>query len=282
MNIKKMVVCLVAFFWMLVVSLPVAFAMSSYSWGSAAIDWDSLEHNAWGEGDVPYESKSWSRAYLVEGWGLPDNPSYSEDSAQGLGYGGIVDTHVGVSSSSIGVSSFIGNAHGSAYGGTWEGWEGVPATIYAGAGASADIAGDGAIRENSAEARSQRSLVFAIGAAELLSFSIDYDLYLDTFAEAGAMVFGSARAWSSLSLWDGETWNIVDFAEEWLESDGDFLEIPTGNLTLTYNAPADSWLMFETGADANAMASPVPVPPAILLLGFGIAGLIAVKRRKIG
>jgi len=262
MNIKKMIVFLFVFLWTPLIFLPSAFAVLVWpsSYNQATIHWDTLKYTGL---STPYESASWSRAYSTKGWGIPVSPVYVQEQKSG-----IVDT----SAHMMEIDDNWG--FGSAYGMT-DSWN-----ITANADASATSSDWN--HEYTAQARAQRSLGFATGQGGEVTFSIDYSLS-QALTPSYGMVSGYVRAWSWLRLWDDDrqSWNLIDstFTYDDNTVGGGF---SGGNLSFTYNAPANSYLMFETGADARAMASPVPVPPAILLLGFGIAGLIAVKRRKIG
>lgn len=261
MNIKKMIVFLFVFLWTPLIFLPSAFAVLVWpsSYNQATIHWDTLKYTGL---STPYESESWSRAYSTKGWGIPVPPVYVQERKSG-----IVDTEA----QSLTTDSW---GFGTASALT------LPTSITATANASATSSDWN--HEYTAQARAQRSLGFATGQGGGVTFSIDYSLS-QTLVPLSGKVSGYVRAWSWLRLWDDSTksWNLIDSTFTYADNTvgGGF---SGGNLSFTYNAQANSHILFETGADARAMASPVPVPPAILLLGFGIAGLIAVKRRKIG
>jgi hypothetical protein len=55
--------------------------------------------------------------------------------------------------------------------------------------------------------------------------------------------------------------------------------IGTNSIWVSDSSFSDSWKTNHSGKDVTHKTAPVPIPSAVVLFGFGLAGLVAVRRR---
>ncbi|MBV5307550.1 MAG: PEP-CTERM sorting domain-containing protein [Desulfobulbaceae bacterium] len=128
----------------------------------------------------------------------------------------------------------------------------------------------------SAEARAMQGQTYFLASGATATFIIPYELFVNVSDNNRDNAEDSyTRAWSWLRLWTGGSdWSqIADTYSAATSGDG--------SLSIRYTAVADSYLLFEAGADTRvALLNPVPVPPSVLMLLTGCTSLFFLKRRK--
>jgi len=239
---------------------------SSVSVG-AEISWSSLSITGTGQVSV-YNPTSWtssrSRAGTYTEWAIPTNPYVFNSSDLGIGYD--FDTYA--ISNNMNAESFA---------------ETNPDFIITSAMLSA-----AQYDECSSISTAQRDIYYNVTSSGNVNFSIDYSLDMDIDATDG-YAWADVLAFTYLSHYNPTTnqWEIVNSITEEnaltnIVSFEDYTyNIDSGQITFSYYATSGEYLHLTAGVTAKAStASAVPVPGAIWLLGPGLAGLIAFRRRN--
>ncbi len=239
-----------------------------YSNNSAQIDWGSLSISG-GSLSTYGSYYSWSRSYATDAWWLPPTmTSYVSDYQAA--------TAVTNASSTSGTPASFNYALSS--GAT------MSLTITASAEAEVSVAGDAF----SAEGLAQRGQTYLVGTGGTINFSIDYSFLSQALEATEGYAYGYVRAWAQLRLynWDTGTYDligppVIEVSQYNITADDFTLAAPfNDDLSLSYDAKAGDYLLFETGVDARSAVQKavVPIPGAVWLLGSGLLGLVGIRR----
>lgn len=134
---------------------------------------------------------------------------------------------------------------------------------------------DESVGANSAWARAAKAQAYFVNADGNVSFTIPYNVILDVQGGETSDEYAAAWAWSWLRLWNGSDWAVIDGTYVDATTDG------AGNLSISYTATINTYIMFEAGADTIAsIVNPIPVPPSVLMLLTGCTSLFFMKRRR--
>jgi len=240
---------------------------------SAQMEWASLKIEGTGA-TIVYNpttwTSSWSRAGTFAQWTIPSNV-YGVNNFQT----GIVAT---IAESEIG-ASLPHSAYALAKTDTVSGKE----NIIAAASAFATN-----YEEYSAIATAQRDQYYQVTGNGNLIFSINYTLGNITIDASDGSGWADILSFSYLTRfnaitkeWDNITGFVIDEIETGLIDYNDVFDSRSGTLTFTYDATEDEFLHFGAGVKVKASAaSAVPVPGAVWLLGSGLLGMIAIRRKS--
>jgi len=238
---------------------------------NAEMSWASLQIT--GTGSVTlYEpttwTSSWSRAGAYDQWTIPADPYQSSDLRIGI---------VGTLAEADKVNAF-GEAYGLAKTDTVPGERNIIATASAHATNYEDF---------SAIATAQRDRYYEVKSSGSLTFSINYTLDNISIDAADGYGWADILAFSNLSRWNTttETWDTIRAGDvtrtKYIEFDDYIYGPKSGTIAFTYTATAGQYLHFGAGVMAKASAmSAVPVPGAVWLLGSGLLGMIAIRRKS--
>jgi hypothetical protein len=121
-------------------------------------------------------------------------------------------------------------------------------------------------------------------SGQALTFSFDYSIMLDAFADAPAPGdFADASA-SVDFLDDSGVVNIQAFADALADNGLQLLATGVGSVfdsgTFTFTLADGQTNLISGFVDSFGSASAVPVPAAVWLFGSGLLGLVGVARRK--
>ena len=237
---------------------------------SAEISWASLQITGSGAVSIYNPTtwtSSWSRAGTYENFIIPSTPYIFDDNDDQIG---IVATLA---------ESYKVNANGSAYAlGKTD-----TSNIIASASAIATI-----YEDYSAMATSQRDIYYNVTTAGNLTFSINYTLISDFDATDGSgwtdvLAFTNFHKYNlTTKSWDkiSAGYITVEDVSGTINYD-DYLYTQSGTITFTYAATAGNYLHLGAGVTAKAAAaSAVPIPGAVWLLGSGLLGMIAIRRKS--
>lgn len=154
----------------------------------------------------------------------------------------------------------------------------------------------------SAEGKAQRGQAFLVTDTGSITFSINYSLnpmlidatgnwaYNESWVSEDAWAY--VRAWNQLrklvqvnGVWQWQkSPEIIDIEYQHSDviTDGMYsYSGRTGLLSITYFANAGDYILYEAGLDTQVAArnNAVPIPGAVWLLGSGIIGLVAARKK---
>jgi hypothetical protein len=118
---------------------------------------------------------------------------------------------------------------------------------------------------------------WAVLSQDIITTSgLQYDISFDTFA---SQIDGNQFAWS---IDHGSTLNYITTTTSWATNNNTFNAANSLTNVAFYMATdpgTGTWRLDNVFVDASSSA-PVPEPATMLLMGTGIAGLIAARRKK--
>lgn len=216
-------------------------------------------------------TSSWSRAGAFAQWTIPADIYKSND----LGTGIVLTL----------AESKKANAYGESY---------ALATTDTVPGEKNIIASASAFATNyedfSAIATAQRDTYYKVTSSGSLTFSIDYTLDNISIDTKDGYGWADILAFTNLTRYNATTgnWDKINAGYVTREKTTDLIEFDdyfygpqSGTITFTYAATAGQYLHFGAGVMAKvSAASAVPVPGAVWLLGSGLLGLIAIRRKS--
>jgi hypothetical protein len=131
----------------------------------------------------------------------------------------------------------------------------------------------------SAWANAYRSAQFTVTGTGELSVSIDYSWHVTLADEQSGTQFSQASCYIKLSDLIGSDYR--NSIGELSSTDNMLFKDRSGKLNLNLYITDGATLNFEANASAKVEAAPVPVPPALWLLGSGVFGLLARKKKNL-
>jgi len=131
----------------------------------------------------------------------------------------------------------------------------------------------------SAWANAYRSAQFTVTGTGELRVSIDYSWHVTLADDQSGTQFSQASCYIKLSELSGSDYTSRNSIGELPSTDNVFSKERNGKLKLILDITDGATLNFEANASAKVEAAPVPVPPALLLLGSGVFGLFAARRK---
>ncbi|MCK9295367.1 MAG: VPLPA-CTERM sorting domain-containing protein [Desulfobulbaceae bacterium] len=262
---------------LLIVGITGGNALASSVSANAEVSWASLTitgSGAYTVYDPTTFTKSWSRAGTYETWSIPNfnAPSAFDDSDDRIG---IVATLA---------ESEKSNANGSSYAlGKTDTTPGQQNII---ANASAFAIN---YEDYSAMATARRDICYKVTTAGNLTFSINYTLDgIDIDASDGSG-WSNILAFTDFHRYNFTTgkWDLITVGNVTKEKVSgtiefdDYIYTESGKITFMYAAKVGEYLHFGAGVTAKASAaSAVPIPGAVWLLGSGLLGIIATRRKS--
>ncbi|MBI4793641.1 MAG: hypothetical protein HY789_13135 [Deltaproteobacteria bacterium] len=240
---------------------------------AARMQWSSLTIAGTGSSATVYNpttwSSSWSRSGGFANWTIPANTYTADDFRTGI---------VGTNAE----SSMLPSAYALAKTDTIAG----QGNIIAQASLSAVN-----YEECSAIATAQRDQYYHVTGTGKLIFSINYQLDGITIDAADGYGWADAFAFTTLTRYDAanQEWDnipvgfvIKDQASPLVEYTDDLFDPTSGTISFSYDATNDEYLHFGAGVKVRASAmSAVPLPGAVWLLGSGMMGMAAFRRKKL-
>lgn len=241
---------------------------------NAEMSWASLQITGTGA-VIAYNpttwTSSWSRAGAFAQWTIPATPYKSSDLRTGI---------VVTLAESERVNAF-GEAYALARTDTVPGERNIIATASAFATNYEDF---------SAIATAQRDRYYQVTTTGKLTFSINYTLDSINIDASDGYGWADILAFTNLTRYNATTgnWDKITAGYVTREKVTDLIEFDdyiygpkSGTITFSYLATAGQYLHFGAGVMAKASAaSAVPVPGAVWLLGSGLLGLIAIRRKS--
>ncbi|MBU0966185.1 MAG: VPLPA-CTERM sorting domain-containing protein [Proteobacteria bacterium] len=243
---------------------------------SAEMSWASLQIT--GSGEVTaYNPTTWassvSRAGTYEDWTIPTNPYVFDD----------IDDRAGIVSTFA--DSSKANTYGSAYG--FGRTDTIPGQRNIIASASAFATN---YEDFSAIATAERDKYYQVTTTGDLIFSINYTLDSIDIDASDGYGWADILAYTYLYRYNStkDKWVKISIGTLTREKASDLIDFDdyiygpkTGTIKFTYAATAGQLLHFGAGVTAKASAaSAVPLPGAVWLLGSGLLGMIAIRRKS--
>ncbi|MEW6289332.1 MAG: hypothetical protein AB1545_05700 [Thermodesulfobacteriota bacterium] len=243
---------------------------------NAEMSWASLQITGTGSAsvfipDAGTWKSSWSRAGAYAQWTIPADPYKSSDLRSGIV----------VTLAESEMTTAFGEAYALARTDTVPGEKNIIAAASAFATNYEDF---------SAIATAQRDIYYQVDKSGSLTFSINYTLDSISIDAADGSGWADILAFTNLTRYNATTgnWDKIRAGYVTKEKVTDLIEFDdyiygpkSGTITFSYTATAGQLLHFGAGVMAKASAaSAVPVPGAVWLLGSGLLGLIAIRRKS--